>query len=63
MTIGTALKIATRLRPSLPLAAVGACAFVGIGLLRLPLLAVVLGLAPLGILAAALGGRRGAAAR
>lgn len=61
MTIGTALKIATRLRPSLALAAVGACAFVGIGLLRLPLLAVVLALAPLGILAAWLAPQRGPA--
>mgnify|MGYP001079772627 FL=1 len=52
MTIGTALKISTRLRPGLALTAVGVCAFVGIGLLRLPLLAVVLALTPLGILAA-----------
>jgi chromate transporter len=63
MTIGTALKMGTRLRPGLALSAVGACALVGIGLLRLPMLGVVLALAPLGILAAWLTPQRGGAAR
>ena len=57
MMIGTALKMGTRLRPGLALTAVGAAAFVGVGLLRLPLLLVVLALAPVGIFAAARGAR------
>lgn len=51
MVIGTALKMAQNLRPSLPVLAVGLAALVG-ALLRLPLPVIVLGLAPFGIAAA-----------
>jgi len=52
MIIGTALKMTQTLRPSLPLVAVGLAALAGAVWLRLPLPAVVLGLAPFGIAAA-----------
>jgi chromate transporter len=51
MVIGTALKIARNLKPSLPVIAVGLAALAG-ALLRLPLPFIVLGLAPCGIAAA-----------
>ncbi|MGG5819571.1 chromate transporter [Falsiroseomonas sp. HW251] len=51
MVIGTALKIARNLQPSLPVLAVGLAALAG-ALLRLPLPVIVLGLAPAGIAAA-----------
>ena len=47
--IGTALKIAERLRLTLSALAILGCAFVAIGLLRWPLLLVVAALAPVGI--------------
>jgi chromate transporter len=52
MIIGTALKMTGKIGPSLPQAAVGLLAIAGSALLRLPLPAVVLGLAPFGIAAA-----------
>jgi chromate transporter len=52
MIIGTALKMTGKLRPSPPVVAVGLAAVAGSWLLRLPLPAVVLGLAPFGIWAA-----------
>lgn len=52
MIIGTALKMTGKIGPSLPQAAVGLAAIIGSALLRLPLPAVVLGLAPFGIAAA-----------
>jgi chromate transporter len=52
MIIGTAMKMATRLKPSLPIVAVGLCALAGGAALRLPLPWIVLGLAPFGIAAA-----------
>lgn len=52
MIIGTALKMTGKLKPSLPLVAVGLAALAGSFALRLPLPAVVLGLAPFGIWAA-----------
>ena len=51
MVIGTALKIVQNLKPALPLVAVGLAAVAG-ALLRVPLPAIVLGLAPFGIAAA-----------
>ena len=51
MVIGTALKIVQKLKPSLPVVAVGIAALAG-ALLRVPLPVIVLGLAPLGIAAA-----------
>ncbi|MCC7371295.1 MAG: chromate transporter [Chloroflexi bacterium] len=50
--IGTALKMADRLRLGLPALAILGCAFVGIGLLRLPLLPVIGVLAPISMLLA-----------
>jgi chromate transporter len=50
--IGTALKLAGRLRPTRVAVLVGLLAFVAVGLLRWPLVAVVVGLAPLSIAAA-----------
>jgi chromate transporter len=47
--LGTALKIAERLKLSLPALAVLACAFVAVGLLRWPMLAVVGVLGPVSI--------------
>lgn len=47
--LGTALRIAERLRLSPGALVVAAAAFVGVGLLKLPLLAVIGGLAPVGI--------------
>lgn len=52
MILGTALKMATRLKPSLPIIAVGLAALAGGALFRLPLPYIVLGLAPFGIAAA-----------
>ncbi len=52
MVLGTAAKIATKLKPSLPILGVGACALLGGAVLRLPLPFIVLGLAPFGIAAA-----------
>ncbi|MGK7867368.1 chromate transporter [Falsiroseomonas sp. E2-1-a20] len=52
MILGTAAKITTKLKPALPILAVGIAALVGGSLLRLPLPFIVLGLAPFGILAA-----------
>jgi chromate transporter len=60
MVIGTALKMASRLKPSAPVIAVGLAAFAAAAFLRLPLPAIVLGLAPFGILAAWWAGRAGA---
>jgi chromate transporter len=51
MIIGTALKMTGRLKPDLPMVAVGLAAVTG-AMLRLPLPAIVLGLAPFGIWAA-----------
>ncbi len=53
MIIGTALKMTQKLKPALPILAVGLAALVGAAFLRLPLPAIVLGLAPFGIAAAA----------
>jgi chromate transporter len=52
MVIGTALKMAGKLKPSAPILAVGLAALVGAAVLRLPLPVIVLGLAPFGIAAA-----------
>jgi chromate transporter len=52
MVIGTALKMVQKLRPALPVLAVGLAAVVGAAALRLPLPMIVLGLAPFGIAAA-----------
>ncbi|NGM20631.1 chromate transporter [Roseomonas stagni] len=52
MILGTALKMATKLKPSLPIIAVGIAALIGGAALRLPLPYIVLGLAPFGIAAA-----------
>jgi chromate transporter len=52
MVIGTALKMGQKLRPALPILLVGIAACLGAALLRLPLPAIVLGLAPFGIAAA-----------
>jgi chromate transporter len=57
MVLGTAAKMAQRLRPTLPLLLVGLGAL-GMALARAPLPAVVLGLAPFGLLAAWWGMRR-----
>jgi chromate transporter len=51
MVIGTALKMTQKLKPSLPVIAVGIVAVAG-ALLRVPLPVIVLGLAPFGIGAA-----------
>ncbi|WP_270936666.1 chromate transporter [Falsiroseomonas oryzae] len=59
MVIGTALKMAQKLKPSAPVLAVGLAALVGAAGLRLPLPAIVLGLAPFGIAAAWWTMRRG----
>lgn len=61
MVIGTALKMTQKLKPSLPVLAVGITAVAG-ALLRVPLPVIVLGLAPLGI-AAAWWSMRGTTAR
>lgn len=58
MIIGTALKMTGKLKPSLPLAAVGLAALLGSVVARLPLPVIVLGLAPFGIAAARWGERR-----
>jgi chromate transporter len=50
--VGTALKMAERLRLSLPALAILAGTFIAVGLLRWPLIPVVLGLAPIGIVLA-----------
>lgn len=52
MVLGTAAKITTNLRPAWPILAVGCAALLAGSVLRLPLPWIVLGLAPLGILAA-----------
>ena len=52
MILGTALRMATRLKPSLPILLVGIAALIGGAVLRLPLPYIVLGLAPFGIGAA-----------
>jgi chromate transporter len=52
MVIGTALKMAGKLKPSAPVLAVGLAALIGAAVLRLPLPFIVLGLAPFGIAAA-----------
>ena len=57
MVIGTATKMAQKLKPTLALLAVGLCALVAAGFFRVPLPMVVLGLAPFGILASWHGGR------
>jgi len=51
MVLGTAIKMAVKLKPTLPLLAVGLAAL-GLALLRAPLPFVVLGLAPFGLAAA-----------
>jgi chromate transporter len=58
MVLGTAAKMATKLKPTLPLALVGLASLVAAGFFRLSLPVVVLGLAPFGIWAAWLGSRR-----
>jgi chromate transporter len=58
MVLGTAAKMATKLKPTLPLALVGLAALLAAGVFRVPLPVVVLGLAPFGILAAWHGSRR-----
>ena len=50
--IGTALKMAERLKLSVAALAILGCAFVGVGLLRWPLFWVVLALAPLSVVLA-----------
>jgi chromate transporter len=57
MVLGTAVKMAQRLKPTLALLAVGLCALAAAGFFRVPLPMVVLGLAPFGILAAWHGAR------
>jgi chromate transporter len=52
MVIGTALKMTAKLRPPPPAVAVGLAAILGATVLRLPLPAIVLSLAPFGIAAA-----------
>ncbi len=52
MILGTAARITQNLKPAWPILAVGLAALVGGAVLRLPLPWIVLGLAPLGILAA-----------
>ncbi|MGX9963656.1 chromate transporter [Roseomonas sp. F4] len=52
MVLGTAAKITTNLKPAWPILAVGVAALLGGSVLRLPLPWIVLGLAPVGILAA-----------
>ena len=52
LVIGTALKMAQRLRPAASGIAVGLLAFAAVGLLRLPLIVAVLALAPLSVAAA-----------
>jgi chromate transporter len=47
--LGTALKMAERLKLSAAALAILACAFVAVGLLRWPLMAVVLALAPVSV--------------
>ncbi len=61
MIIGTAMKMTGKLKPSLPILLVGLAALIGSFVLRLPLPAVVLGLAPFGIWAAWWTARRRAA--
>ena len=58
MVIGTALKMAWRLRPTFAALVIGLLAFVGVGVLQVPLVAAVLVLAPLSIGAACSGRRR-----
>jgi chromate transporter len=52
MVLGTAAKMAQKLKPSLPIIAVGLASLLGGAVLRLPLPYIVLGLAPFGIAAA-----------
>ncbi|MGO8869014.1 MAG: chromate transporter [Alphaproteobacteria bacterium] len=54
LVVGTALKMARRLRPTRIAILFGLVAFVAIGVLRFPLIAAVVVLAPLSIAAAAL---------
>lgn len=58
MVVGTALKMACRLRPTLSGMLAGAAAFVAAGILQLPLLPTVLVLVPLSVIAAMVGRRR-----
>ena len=58
MTLGAALRMAWRLKPAVPVVLVGLAALVAAAFLRLPMPAIVLGLAPLGVLAAWWGMRR-----
>ena len=51
LILGTALKMAQRLKPSPVAIAFGLAAFVGVGLLHLPLIGTLLALAPLSIAA------------
>ena len=51
MVLGTAIKMAVKLRPTLPILLVGLAAL-ALALLRVPLLLVLVGLAPFGIWAA-----------
>jgi chromate transporter len=57
MVLGTAVKMAQKLKPTLGLLAVGLCALAAAGFFRVPLPMVVLGLAPFGILASWYGAR------
>jgi chromate transporter len=52
MVIGTAAKMTQKLRPPVPLLAVGLVALLASGVFRVPLPYTVLGLAPFGIMAA-----------
>jgi len=54
LVIGTALKMTRRLRPTRIAVLFGLVAFVAIGVLRFPLIAVVVVMAPISIVAAAL---------
>ena len=52
LAIGTAFKMIGKLRPTADAIAIGGLAFVAVGLLRWPLVPVILSLAPLSVLAA-----------
>jgi chromate transporter len=54
LVMGTAVKMAQKIRPTVLSLAVAACAFVAIGVLQWPLAPVVAGLVPLGVAAAAI---------
>ena len=49
LVIGTAIKLARKIRPNLAAIAIGLAAFVAVGLFHLPMLLAILVLAPLSI--------------